>query len=250
MTQKCIIDSRKKDGCDSCTANCPHRIALHGFTGEAGRVGAAGVPLTMQMTTLDNSIVRRSQPRLYATLDKYVKTFERPFTGDKERIKSFYFWSEEPGTGKSTTAAALVNEYIATHYVGSLLNGKTPQLKPAMFLSLTNIQSEYTMAVMADEKETIKAVQDTFKEAARTPYLVIDDLGVKTPTDSFMALVYNLLDKRTSGGLPTIYTANFPLDEIKTKYDKRIYDRMRDMCAERHFEGESKRGMRRSEDGR
>ena len=210
----------------------------------------AGVPKTMRYTTLSNSPVRRSQPRLYATLDKYVKTFERPFTGDKEQIKSFYFWSEEPGTGKSTTAAALINEYVATHYAGSLINGKTPLQKPAMFLSLTDIQSEYSMAVMADDKDEIKEIQAVFKQAARIPYLVIDDLGVKTSTDSFTALVYNLLDKRTSDGLPTIYTANFPLAEIRTKYEKRVYDRMRDMCAERHFEGESKRGMRRSEDGR
>lgn len=245
MTQKCILDSRRKGGCAACNAMCPHRIALHGFDGGSGRVGLAEVPKTMRYTTLSNSPVRSSQPRLYYLLDKYVKTFERPFTGDEEPIKSWYFWSESPGTGKSTTAAALINEYIATHYAGSLIHGKTPLQKPAMFLSLTEVQSEYSMAVMADDKDIIKEVQTTFKQAAVSPYLVIDDVGVKSSTDSFSALVYNLLDKRTADGLPTVYTANFPMNEVQTKYDRRVYDRMRDMCSTQHFEGESKRGMGR-----
>jgi DNA replication protein DnaC len=46
------------------------------------------------------------------------------------------------------------------------------------------------------------------------------------------------------GMIPTVFTSNLPIEEMAVVFDARLYDRMRDMCAVLHFNGESKRGRR------
>ena len=104
---KCILSEYRTDKCASCSKLCPHRIALEGLDGNSGRVGNAGLPKDYRGITLANSPVRTSQPAIYELLEKYVGTFG----GGEE--KSLYLWSESPGTGKTTTASALISEWIA-----------------------------------------------------------------------------------------------------------------------------------------
>jgi len=47
-----------------------------------------------------------------------------------------------------------------------------------------------------------------------------------------------------TSGLPTVYTSNLPMSDMANVFDARLYDRIRDQCAEIHFAGESRRGRR------
>jgi len=223
---------------------CQHRIMLHGFDDTGGRVGAAGVPKEYRHVMLGNSPVAESRPELYEYLAGYVKTFTRPLTGDPERIKSFYFWSTSPGTGKTTTAVALLNEYIVTQYVGAFWRGETPPERPAMFMEMNELQRQYSLAVMSDDKDLIAVVHEYADRAGRVPFLVIDDIGIRDTTGAFRSIVYSIIDRRNSAGLPTVYTSNVPMAELATLYDERIEDRIGDMCITKHFDGTTNRGKR------
>jgi DNA replication protein DnaC len=83
---------------------------MHGYSGTGGRVANAGTPADYRLLTLSTSPAREEQAKIYATLEKYVATFERQFDANADRIKSLYLWSESPGTGKTTTAIAVLNE--------------------------------------------------------------------------------------------------------------------------------------------
>lgn len=242
MANKCILDSRKKGGCSTCESLCAHKIAMHGLNGAGGRVGAAGAPSDYKYLTLDNSPARDGMEALYGTLEKYVKTFDRQFEVDGERIKSFYFYSTSPGTGKTTTAVALMNEFIMSNYLGALRRGITPTQLPAMYLDMAELQNDYNLASMTNSEDDLLNVKARLKKASRVPFLVMDDVGVRSSTESFRTLLHGVINHRATNSLPTVYTSNVPMDDFVRIYDARVYDRARDKCAEVRFTGESRRG--------
>lgn len=242
---KCILDSRKKNGCVTCDAQfCSHRISMHGINGTGGRVGAAGAPSDYKYLTLPNSPARDGMESLYNVLGAYVKTFDRFYEEDGKRIKSWYFYSKSPGTGKTTTAVALMNEFIMTNYLGALSRGLAPGLAPAMYLDMGELQNAYNLATMTSNEEELEEVKATLKRASSVPFLVMDDVGLRSATESFRTLLHGVINRRATNGLPTIYTSNVPLEDFIRIYDARVYDRARDMCQEVEFKGTSKRGKR------
>lgn len=235
----CILSEYRNDKCANCTLYCPHKIAMMGLDGKGGRVSSAGLPKDYRDVTLANSPVRASQPDIYALLDKYVATF-----GGEGRIKSLYMWSDSPGTGKTTTACSLINAWIARDYLGALKGGQQPRQHSAYFLDINQMQTEYNLATMTDNKDELEAVKKRMKIAMETPFLVVDDVGIRKATDSFKSIVHAVINKRTTDKLPTIYTSNLPIEEMAEVFDERLKDRMGDMCAVIHFKGGSKRGRR------
>lgn len=240
----CILDERKKNGCNGCDFLCQNKIAISGFNGDGGRIGAAGAPSSYLNLTLATSPAKDAQKDIYSLLEKAVETFPRQFDKNGKRIKSWYLWSESPGTGKTTTAVALMNEFIMTNYIGHLVKGEQPPQLPAMFFDLNNAQRTYNIASQSDDKATVGAIAKRFDKASSVPFLVLDDIGLRKASDAFRGLVRDVVDYRTANDLPTVYTSNIPITEMTTIYDKTIYDRIRDQCGVLHFEGESNRGRR------
>lgn len=235
---------------DVCNNLCPHFIAMHGHSGGSGRLGAANIPKDYRLVTVSNSPVRKEQSRVYDAVDAYVKTFSRQFEEDAPRIKSLYLYSDETGTGKTTTACAILNEYLIRHYIGSLKRGLRPLDRPVYFLNFNAWQSQFNAANRqhADEeqaKDASRRYYNMFDAAKVVPLLVVDDIGVRDATQAFRADAHDLIDYRVTNRLPTIYTSNVTIDELAEVYDRRLWDRVRDMCVVLEFSGESKRGMRK-----
>lgn len=240
---KCILEDYRKDKCASCDHLCGHRIAIHGLDGNGGRVGAAGLPRDYRYVTLANSPVRESQPEIYAALERYVETFG----GGEE--KSLYLWSESPGTGKTTTASALLNAWIAQDYLGAIKRGEQPRQVSAYFLDVNSWQELYTgftrPSIPQEIAERSSRPYYAQMERARTaPFAVYDDIGVRASTDGFRGDLHAVINYRVTNGLPTIYTSNLPIEDMATVFDERLYDRIRDMCAPIFFSGKSFRGVR------
>lgn len=242
--RRCLLaENCRLAGGDKCNNHCGAFIAMHGLDGAGGRAGSANVPANYRLTTLINSPVRESQPKVYAMLDAYTKTFSRQFGDeDSKRIKSMYLWSSSPGTGKTTTASALLNEWLRVHYIGGIKRGKQPIQQPTYFLDVNEWQTDYNLATMTDDDEAMVKIKVDIKRCQNVPYLVMDDIGVRGATEAFRAYLHAIINHRTAGGMPTVYTSNLPIEEMTQVFDARLYDRMRDQCAVVPFAGESKRG--------
>lgn len=242
---KCILEDYRKDKCASCDHLCGHRIALHGLDGNGGRVGAAGLPKDYRYVTLANSPVRESQPEIYAALERYVETFGGGEAEPAHPIKSLYLWSVSPGTGKTTTASALLNAWIAQDYLGAIKRGEQPRQVSGVFFDVNEFQTEYNLATMTnDDDDAMKRIGGRIKRVQSAPFAVIDDIGVRDATQAFRSYIHAIINHRVTNGLPTVYTSNLAIKELAEVFDARLYDRIRDQCGVIHFAGESKRGRR------
>ncbi|WP_332606819.1 DNA replication protein [Bacillus spizizenii] len=254
----CVLaNGCKAAGSSACTQHCPYFIAMHGVSGNGGRSAAAGLPREYRLVTLQNSPARGDQTEAYKAVDAYAATFDRQFDQQAgtitpaERIKDLYLVGEEPGTGKTTTAAALLNEWMRVHYSGSLRRDLTPSQRPAYFLDVNEWQKDYTAftrsGVPKDFAESAAArYYRALELAQKAPFVVLDDIGVRGATDGFRSDLHSIVNERKTNQLPTIYTSNVALGSLATVFgEKRLADRIGDLCREIEFVGESKRGMRR-----
>ncbi|WP_102273212.1 P-loop NTPase family protein [Cytobacillus massiliigabonensis] len=248
---KCILSTQcKLANSESCNAHCPHFIALHGLNGVSGRVATAGTPRDYRLVTASNSPARAEQASVYRAVDAYIKTFERQFDAEGERIKSLYLFSESPGTGKTTTASVLLNEWLIAHYIGSLRLGLQPLQQPAYFLDVNNWQTLYNEFnrnnIPREIAETAsREYYKQMKYAKTAPFVVFDDLGIRDASQPFKADLHSVINHRVTNKMPSVYTSNLPITEMEFVFDKRLYDRVRDFCLVILFDGESNRGMRR-----
>src|SRR5690625_108127 len=189
---KCILSEYRTDKCSTCTHICPHRIALHGLDGKSGRIGNAGLPADYRGITLANSPAREGQTKIYELLEKYVGTFG----GGEE--KSLYLWSESPGTGKTTTASALISEWIARDYLGAIKRCEQPRQFSAYFLDVNALQTSYNLATMTNDDEAMKRIGAIIKRAQDAPFAVIDDIGVRSASEAFRAYVHAVINYRVT----------------------------------------------------
>jgi DNA replication protein DnaC len=250
--KQCLLAHVCKFAADpaKCTQSCPHFVQLHGRSGLGGRVAAANLPREYRLITLENAPARAEQSKIYKRLDAYKTTFSRQFETDSEPIKSLYLWSESPGTGKTTSAAALLNEWMIVHYLGSLKRGRQALQRPAYFLDVNEFQTIYNEfnrdGIPHDVKEQASRTYYTQYHNAKTaPFAVLDDIGVRDATPGFRGDLHSIINHRVANGLVTVYTSNLPIVEMKRIFDERLYDRIRDLTIPLHFEGESKRGLRK-----
>lgn len=251
FSSKCLLRTPCKNA-DTMTCNnlCAHFISLHGSSGTGGRHGFADLPNDYRFITLQNSPVRAEQPEAYRMIDAYVRTFQRLFEPDGERIKSLYLVSDSPGTGKTTTASAVLNSYVITSYIGAIQRGLSPVQKPALFFDVNEWQGEYNEFNRPRVPESIAGTAaeryyNAMQVAKTVPFLVLDDIGVRDATEGFRSDLHRIINERVTNKLATVYTSNVALDKLDTVFDRRLADRVRDMCVEVPFVGESKRGMRK-----
>lgn len=249
-SSKCILNAQCRIAdSPACIALCPSYVAVHGFSGSGGRVGNANLPQDYRNVTLKTSPAREAQAEAYELVEAYAATFPRQHEPDGPRVKSLYLFSESPGTGKTTTAAALLNEWLIVHYIGSVRRSVQPLERPAYFVDVNAWQSLYNGFNRANvPEETAKPLAAEYyaieARAKAAPFVVLDDIGVRSATEAFRADLHGIVNHRVANALPTVYTSNVPMRELAFVFDARLADRIRDMTAEIMFTGTSKRGMR------
>src|SRR5699024_5801583 len=223
----CILSKYRKDGCEACTDLCAHRIAIE------GRIRNANIPTDYRNLTLANSPARDSKAKVYGVLEQYVDIFRSGEVGGR----SLYLWSESPGTGKTTTASALLHEWIAVKYLDAIKRGVQPAQTLGYFLDVNDWQTKYNEFNRPRVPDNIAepAAYHYYKEMDKTmtaPIAVLDDIGILDVTESFRADLHSVINHRVTNRLPSIYTSNLPLSEMGNVFDARLYDRIRDQCGE------------------
>lgn len=203
------------------------------------RLATTKVPSKYKEVTLDNAAPRADQTAAFKVFDSYSKTFERGTD-----LKSLYLYSASPGTGKTTSACALLNEYVYRTIIRVAKSGNTIPKSPAYFLDVNELQKTYNLASMTNDSDKLSVVASLLEHTSTVSFAVIDDIGVRNASQSFRSLLHSVINHRVAEELPTVYTSNLPISELATIYDDRLADRLREQTVEIAFKGESKRGRR------
>ena len=80
------------------------------------------------------------------------------------------------------------------------------------------------------------------KSLMRPDLLILDDLGAERNTSFGKERVFDVVDKRLLTGKPMIVTRNIPLSVMKQAADlddRRIFDRILEVCVPIRFDGEN-----------
>lgn len=218
---------------DVCNENRQENIAI------LARYANANIPNEYKDLYMSNSPAKENQEDIYEILDSYIATFTKDI-----RIKNVYLYSQETGTGKTTTAIALLSEYIRRRFLYYAKRKVRIPETIGVFLDLNELQTKYNLASMSNSSDDMERIKNVIEFYQTVEMLVVDDVGVRSSTESFRSLIHSIINSRVSNGLPTIFTSNVEMESLTDIFDRRLYDRIRDQTLELTFKGQSKRGMR------
>ena len=118
----------------------------------------------------------------------------------------------ETGCGKTHLAAAIVNY---SYEAG----------KPALFVVVPEFLDHLRSAFSPDSKVSYDRLFESVKAA---PLLVLDDFGEQSTTPWVREKLYQLINYRYNGRLPTVMTTRLSFDEILGEVDSAISSRLVD----------------------
>lgn len=224
---------------------------LYGQSGSGGLYGETGIDAEYRYVTSATLPFAEQNPKVY----RFVRRFcENVAEYVDEKGYSAYFYSKPSpgnklgtGTGKTTAACAIANEYLIHRLRQHFNRERMLVTTPVLFVNVARLQNTYN--AMFRQNETLaQEASDLFyslKERAMTvDLLILDDIGVRDGGNTFVSELYEIIDERVSNSRSTIYTSNLPIEELANIFDPRIVSRIRANCAEVPFSGPDMRDWR------
>ena len=126
------------------------------------------------------------------------------------------------GTGKSYAAGCIANALI-------------DRMESVLFVGMSDVVNRMQGNFGSDRDHYMKSLM-------RPDLLILDDLGAERNTSFGKERVFDVVDKRLLTDKPMIVTTNIPLSVMKQAADlddRRIFDRILEVCVPIRFDGEN-----------
>ena len=134
----------------------------------------------------------------------------------------------QPGNGKTFAAACIANALLESDKC----------FPPTVLMTTLGTVLNKLPGLSAQDKEFY------LNQLLSCDLLILDDFGMERQTDYAREQVFNIIDGRYLAQRPLIVTTNLSLNHLKSTTDlseKRIYDRVLEMCVPVYFGGGSLR---------
>jgi DNA replication protein DnaC len=145
-----------------------------------------------------NDVIRR---------DRYRRIVERS-RAYAESPDGWLLLAGPPGCGKTHIAAAIANERLASG-------------EPVVFSVVPDLL-DHLRAAFSPSSDV--GYDELFESVRESPLLVLDDLGTQSGTPWAQEKLFQLLNHRYNGRLPTIITTNLRPEELDERLQTRILD--------------------------
>ena len=149
----------------------------------------------------DKKVQDKMSENLAAAKD-YVRDF------DKRRGNLLLIGST--GTGKTHLSTSIARELIHAGY-------------DVIYDSTQNILSDFEADRFRNSYGREENKSDKYLDCT---LLIMDDLGTEFSNQFTLSTLYNLLNERQNKGLATIISTNLKAEELRAKYEDRIYSRI------------------------
>jgi DNA replication protein DnaC len=147
------------------------------------------------------------------------------------------------GTGKSSVAATLVNEFVKLRVIEQAKGGRKIQTQPAIFLRVSEFQNVYNDQFRGSfdmqEAAAVKFGQMK-RQMMNTELLVLDDIGLRD-AKTLTNIIYEIIDHRNSEEKATVITSNVPVAMLGDLLSDQIASRIEEMCELVPFKGKDNR---------
>lgn len=249
MIENCMFQrtcKNKERG--GCSVTCYPYVMLHGTNGDGGFWGCTGVPKAYKKCLIENLPIQQQNPKAYDRSIKYITNIDK-FV--EEKGLGLFLYSVPnvnnmlgTGTGKTTTACTILNEYVINAVKRHLTGEKELSNNPALFIKGSQFQNIYNSQFRGITEEQQKASDKFYKLKNRMKsinLLVIDDIAIRGVTEAFENELYEIIDSRATENLATIYTSNVTIQEIEKTLGQRIASRIEGMAMAWEFIGADNR---------
>ncbi len=119
--------------------------------------------------------------------------------------------------------------------IRGIANALIDRLESVLFVGMSDVVNRMQGSFGSDRDHYTKTLM-------RPDLLILDDLGAGRNTSFVKERVFDVVDKRLLTGKPMIVTTNISLSVMKQAVDlddRRIFDRILEVCVPIHFDGEN-----------
>lgn len=123
------------------------------------------------------------------------------------------FMSADKGTGKTYTAATILNEYVIATAIGHF----DYERPVARYLKYSAWANELRKMYRINDDDFSEQLLADFEHLKEVPLLVIDDIGSGRMTNFITDYTYELIDYRKENKKSTIFTTNLTRDQLNSQ---------------------------------
>lgn len=248
LDHDCSFDKTER----TCGYKCFACTFMHGLNGDGGLWATTGVPNKYKGTRVDNLPIEADNPKAHKVISRYI---DNVLENVQEKNIGLYLYSvpddSNPfgtGTGKTTSATAILNHYVIERSKAYLTGKQDMQRNPALFVKATELQNNFnaqfrgTLALKDKASERYYRLKEAIKQ---TELVVLDDTATRGSriSEAFEEELYEIIDYRESQleNGATIFTSNVNMQELTKGLGERIASRINGMTVSVGFRGSDKR---------
>ena len=176
-----------------------------------GRIEASAMGRLIETQSFDNfdlnwyAYDKKVQDKMSDNL-AVAKAYVRDFAKRRDNLLLI----GSTGTGKTHLSTAIARELIHKGY-------------DVIYDSTQNILSDFESDRFRNNYGREENKSDKYLDCT---LLIMDDMGAEFTTQFSVSALYNLLNARQNKGLATIISTNLKAEELRAKYEDRIYSRI------------------------
>jgi DNA replication protein DnaC len=229
-----------------CEITCFPYVLMHGLSGTKGVWGASNVPDKYRDCRADNLPIKEANPITYEILRRYMEDV----INKVDAGIGFFMYSvptkDNPfgtGTGKTTSAVTILNEYILRRVIQHVKREREIG-EPGLFVKASEFQNWFNAQFRGSPERKEQAEERFYRRKShmmRTELLVLDDIAIRGMTPAFESELTEIIDERDVNRRTTIFTSNLPITKVREVLGERIASRIAGMTEGLAFKGKDHR---------